>query len=145
MYFSDAATEEVSNLLKLLQIDEIRKLCQKLKVDHRGSKETMMKNLLQLNSKQKTWFVGAKSPSSVLKTSIAEALGSCVSLSDEAIYVFERIFVLLIPCQDPTESVSDLFLMLTRVKNGEILFPTAPKERFPLFRNREHLLGYVQF
>ena len=142
--FPDIEAEEVSSLLRILQLDDIRKLCQKLKVDHRGSKTMMIEKLLQLNNKQKAWFVGAKSPSSVLKSSIIEALGYCVRLSDNTISVFERIFTLLIPCQDPTETIADLFLMLTRVKNGEILFPTTPKERFPIFRNREHLLGFVK-
>lgn len=127
----------------MLKVDEIRALCLKLKIDHRGSKTSMMEKLLLLKNKRKSWFVGAKCPSLMLRSSIVEALGKCVKLSNEAISVFDRIFVLLYPCQDPSESVSDLFLFLTRVKSGEIMFPTTPKERFPIFKSRDQLLRHV--
>lgn len=144
--FCDSKTddEDVETLLKMLKVDEIRALCVKMKVDHRGSKATMMEKLLLLKNKRKSWFVGAKCPSLMLRSMINDALGACTKLSKKAVCIFDRILVLLYPCQDPAESISDLFFLLTKIKIGEVLYPTTPRERYPIFKNRDQLLRYVE-
>ncbi|XP_031779322.1 fanconi-associated nuclease 1 isoform X1 [Nasonia vitripennis] len=142
---SDLESTDTPVLLNMLQVDEVRSICQKLKIDHRGNKPLLMERLLKYGNSSKSFFIGAKSPKSVLRSKALIILQPCVCLPEKIINLFDRIFTLLYPVQDPSESIADLFLTLTSVHKGEILFPPIEKqESFPIFQNRAHLISFVE-
>lgn len=137
----DLETTDTTVLLNMLQVDEVRSLCQKLKIDHRGNKSLLIDRLLKYGNSSKSFFIGAKSPKSILRSKALLIIQPCVCLPENIINLFDRVLTLLHPVQDPSESIADLFLTLTGVHKGEILFPPIEKqESFPIFKNRNHLV-----
>lgn len=125
----------------MLQIDEVRETCKKLKIDHRGNKTDLMNRLLKYGNTKKSFFTGAKSANVVLRSMVRSVLGPCVSMSENSIEVFDRILTLFYPTQDPSESISDLFFTITSVNQGEVLYPPIKDNKFfPVFKNRSHLI-----
>ncbi|XP_023246169.1 fanconi-associated nuclease 1 isoform X2 [Copidosoma floridanum] len=142
---SDLNSMDVSILLNMLQADEVKHMCQKLKIDHRGNKAVLINRLEKYGNSAKSFFLGAKTPKSILRSEVLSVLQLCVTLPQEIFNLFDRVMTLLHPMQDPTESIADLFLMLTTVHKGEILYPYVPKkDPYPVFQNRSHLIGYVE-
>ena len=135
-------TVEISVLLNMLLSEEVRSICQKLKIDHKGTKSVLINRLLKYGSGKKSFFLGAKSPESVLRSMAMLILQSCVCLPTSIIDLFDRVFTLFHPIQDPAESFADLFFTLANVEKGDLLYPpTVAAEPFPIFSNREHLIG----
>lgn len=125
----------------MLQIDEIRDTCKKLKIDHRGNKSDLTGRLLKYGNTKKSFFTGAKSANVVLRSTVCSLLGPCVTLSESSIEIFDRILTLFFPTQDPSENISDLFFMISGVYQGEILYPPIENNKFfPVFRSRSHLI-----
>lgn len=141
IFFADLQSVEVSVILNMLQIDEIRETCKKLKLDHRGNKTDLTGRLLKYGSTKKSFFTGAKSASVVLRTMASSVIGPCVCLTENLIEMFDRILTLFYPTQDPSENISDLFFTISSVNQGEILFPPIKDNKFfPVFKNRSHLI-----
>lgn len=129
-------------LLDMLQADEVKTLCKMLKIKHLGNKPILIERLLEYGRSSKSFFVGAKTPNSILRSKVLKILQSCICLPQDIIDLFDRVLTLLYPIQDPTENIADLFLTLTNVHKGDVLYPTVvKKEFFPIFKNRSHLIG----
>lgn len=125
----------------MLQVDEVKNICQKLKIEHKGNKQISMERLLKYGNSKKSFFLGAKSPNDVLRSMVSLILQPCVCLPENIIQLFDRVLTLLHPSQDPAETTADLFLTLTNVHKGETLYPPVPKQDpFPIFQNRAHLI-----
>jgi hypothetical protein len=125
----------------MLKLEEIKSICKTLKIIHRQNKTTLINKLLKYGNTSKSFFVGARSPESVLRSLILSFLQTCVYLPEEIINLFNRLFTLFYPIQDPTESISDLFFLLTNIQTGVFLYPPIlNQETLPIFKNRTHLI-----
>ncbi|XP_043280549.1 fanconi-associated nuclease 1-like [Venturia canescens] len=140
----DTKNEAVTTLLGLLSLEEIRTICKTAKVNHKGAKPALVEELVKLSNKKKSLFPGMKSPGSVLLEKIAAAVGYCVRVTDRSFNLLDRMLILLMPNQDPKEHTTDAFRILAEVKFGDRVYPPVSRERFPIFRNREHLLKYSE-
>ncbi|XP_043260835.1 fanconi-associated nuclease 1-like [Colletes gigas] len=138
----DVKNENLSTLLHLLQVGEIRQLCQVMKIDSNGKKENIITKLLKL-SKNKSLFPGMKSPNDILYTSIFDILDYCVCITDRTWNIIDKIITLLVPNQDPKMSIADTFFNLYDVYLGKAMFPNIPEIRFPIFSCTSHLLNYI--
>ncbi|XP_058794807.1 fanconi-associated nuclease 1-like isoform X2 [Phymastichus coffea] len=142
---TDLELIDITILLDMLLLDEVRSICQKLKIDHHGNKPILIERLSKYGSTSKSYFFGAKSPKSILRSATLQILQPCICLPQDIIDLFNRVLTLLHPVQDPAESFADLFLTLTNVHKGELLYPLVPKEQFfPIFKNRSHLINYTR-
>lgn len=141
---NDTKNEAVPTLLSLLSLEETRTICKAVKVNHKGAKAILTAELLKLSNRKKSLFPGMKSPGSALIEKITATLGQCVHVTEETFDFLSRVIILLMPNQDPRENMPDAFRILAEVKYGERMYPPAPKERFPIFRNREHLSKYSE-
>ncbi|XP_076183360.1 fanconi-associated nuclease 1 [Ptiloglossa arizonensis] len=139
----DIKNEDLSTLLDLLQVDEIRQLCRNMKINHKGKKKSMIGELLKL-SKNKSLFPGMKGPSNILHTFIFDILDYCVSITDRTWNIIDKIMTLLIPNQDPKMSIADTFFKLCDNYLGKVIFPNVPENRFPIFSCKSHLIHYIQ-
>jgi len=144
IFKSNMDEENMSVLLNLLQVDEIRKLCQELKISSTG-KKTGMQSILKFCNKTKSLFPGISSPAMKLRASLDKLLGNCVFLHNTVKEVVDRIITLLIPNRDPTETISDVFLTILRVETNQIKFPEVVISDFPIFSSKKHLLEYVMY
>lgn len=144
IFKSSTEEENLLILLNLLQVDEIRKLCQESKISSSGKKEDCVQSVLKL-SKMKSLFPGVQSPAAKLRASVNKRLGGCVMLNGRVKETVEKIIALLIPNRDPTESLSDVFHTILRVETGEMKFPQVKISDLPIFASKQHLLEYVSF
>jgi len=142
IFKSNMDEEDISVLLNLLQVDEIRKLCQELKISSTGKKNGMQ-SILKFCSKTKSLFPGVSSPAMKLRASLDKLLGGCVLLHNTVKELVDRIITLLIPNRDPTETIADVFLMILRVETNQMKFPEVVISDFPIFSSKKHLLEYV--
>lgn len=142
IFKSNMEEEDITVLLNLLQVDEIRKLCQESKISVSGKKDNIQ-SLLTFCRKTKSLFPGMPSPATKLRASINKRLGDCILLNTRVKELVDRIITLLLPHRDPTETLVDVFLMLLRVEKDQIKFPEITISDFPVFASKEHLLEYV--
>ncbi|XP_053998115.1 fanconi-associated nuclease 1-like [Hylaeus anthracinus] len=136
-------TENISTLLDLLQVDEIRQLCKNMKIDTKGKKEIMIGKLLKL-SKNKSLFPGAKKPNNILYTYILDILEYCIRITDRTWNLIDKIITLLIPNQVPKMSIADTFFKLYDNYTEKVKFPNVPATQFPIFSCELHLVSYIQ-
>ncbi|XP_033336560.2 fanconi-associated nuclease 1 isoform X1 [Megalopta genalis] len=137
----DLKDESLAAVLDLLQVKELHQLSRSMKIDCKGKKEIIVDKLIKL-SRKKTLFPGMKSPSSVLYDCIFKIL-NCVRITDRTWNIIDIIMTLLLPNEDPQMSMSDIFFKLGDIYLGRAVFPSTPKDQFPLFSSRPHLLIYV--
>lgn len=145
VFKSNTDEENISVLLNLLQVDEIRKLCKESRIPSNGKKENHVQSILKFCNTTKALFPGMQSPAVKLRASINRCLGYCIILNAKVKRIVDRIITLLIPNRDPTETMADVFLMLLRVDTNEMKFPEVPVSGFPIFANKEHLLRYITY
>ncbi|XP_067212897.1 fanconi-associated nuclease 1-like [Linepithema humile] len=143
VFKSGMEEEDLSILLNLLQVDEIRKLCQESKINGSKKKEDYIQSILKL-SKTKSLFPGMLSPATKLRASVNKRLGRCVMLNGRVKEMVDKIITLLIPNRDPTETLSDVFHTILRVETNEIKFPQVTISDLPIFAGKQHLLDYVE-
>ena len=125
----------------MLQAGEVKTICRKLKIDHKGNKTLLIHRLLKYENTSKSLFTGAKLPKYVLRTTIFLILQECIRLPENIISLYDRVLTLLHPPQDPKETVADFFQILTNVNKGELRYPPwVKKEFFPIFENKLHVI-----
>ncbi|XP_024874782.1 fanconi-associated nuclease 1-like [Temnothorax curvispinosus] len=144
IFQSNTEEEDLSVLLNLLQVDEIRKVCQESKINVSGKKENIIQSVLKFCRKTKSLFPGMATPASKLRALVTRRLGDCILLNTRVKEVVDRTITLLIPSQDPTETLVDLFLMLLRIETDQIKFPEITISDFPIFASKGHLLRYIE-
>ncbi|XP_011641094.1 fanconi-associated nuclease 1-like [Pogonomyrmex barbatus] len=144
IFKSNMEEEDISVLLNLLQVDELRKLCQELKINSSGKKENHIQSILTFCRKTKSLFPGMSSPATKLRASVNKRLGDCILLNIRVKEIVDRIITLLIPNRDPFETLADIFLMLLRVSTDQIKFPEITISDFPIFASKGHLLNYIE-
>ena len=135
----DIKEENLYTILELLQLNEIQRLCKRMKIDSKGSKESNIQKLLELSNK-KPLFPGMKSPKNILYDLILDILDFCVCITDKTWNIIDRIITLLMPNQDPQNSLADTFYILYDVYLGNKIYPKNLKENyFPVFSSGLHL------
>lgn len=140
IFKSSTEEEDISVLLNLLQVDEIRKICQELKINCGKKKENYVQSILKFCNETKSLFPGMPNPAIKLRASVNKRLGSCVLLNIKVKQMVDRIITLLMPNRDSTETLVDVFLMILRVETNQIKFPKVKLSEFPIFANKGHLL-----
>ncbi|XP_012139880.1 fanconi-associated nuclease 1 isoform X2 [Megachile rotundata] len=130
-------------ILELLTADEIKKICQKLKLKCCPNKKDNIKTLL-IFSEKKALFPGMKKPSDVLFSSVINILDYCVSLTEKTWVIIDKILTLIMPNSDPKMSRADIFFALSDVYLGKVMFPSIPENRFPIFSSNLHLMSYIE-
>ncbi|CAD1470795.1 unnamed protein product, partial [Heterotrigona itama] len=139
----DIKEENLDTILKLLQVNEIQQLCKKMNIDSKGNKKRNIQKLLELSNK-KSLFPGMKSPKIILYDLILDTLDFCVCITNETWNIIYKIITLLMPNQDPKNSLADTFYILCNVYLGNIIYPKNLKENyFPIFSSIVHLTSYV--
>ncbi|XP_076292519.1 fanconi-associated nuclease 1 isoform X2 [Lasioglossum baleicum] len=134
--------QELPVILDLLQADELRQICQNMKVKYKGKKEIIIAELIKL-SKNKSLFPGMKSSNNALYDCILKKLGYCVCITDKTWNTIDAIMTLLLPDEDPQSSMSDIFYKLRDIYLGNIEFPNKAENPFPIFSSSLHLISYV--
>ncbi|XP_034191993.2 fanconi-associated nuclease 1 isoform X1 [Osmia lignaria lignaria] len=132
----------LATILELLQVDEIRQLCQDMNIKPNVNKKNNICKLLKLSNTQ-SLFPGMKSPSTVLYSSVVRMLDYCVCITDKTWNIIDKILTLLIPNQDPQISVAETFFTLCNIYVGNVTFPNIPEKRFPIFSSNLHLMSYI--
>lgn len=140
VFKSSTEEEDISVLLNLLQVDEIRKICQELKINCSKTKENYVQSILKFCNETKSLFPGMPNPATKLRASVNKRLGSCVLLNIKVKQMVDRIITLLMPNRDPTETLVDVFLMILRVETNQKKFPKITISEFPIFASKGHLL-----
>ncbi|CAG5092049.1 Similar to Fan1: Fanconi-associated nuclease 1 (Mus musculus) [Cotesia congregata] len=135
---------EMSVVLDLLLVDELKSICKRMKVPHTTGKPKMILELLKIDGKKKSMFAGMKTPSAALKKVIEETVGPCVRVSVQTWSLIKRLLTLLYPVQAADESLTDVFRVLDEVFYEQRVYPDLPEERYPIFRNRQSLIDYVE-
>lgn len=143
VFKSNIEEEDITVSLTLMQVDEIRKLCQKHKINAGGKKEAYIQSVLRFYKNQKPLFPGLPDPATKLRDSISQVLGYCVLINPEVSKVVDRIITLLIPNQNAQQTMADFFHTLSRVESKEVKYPEVTVREFPIFANKEHLLRYT--
>ncbi|CAL7933255.1 unnamed protein product [Xylocopa violacea] len=138
----DIKSVDLHQILTLLQVDELRQLCQKMNFTSKGNKEDNIKKLLQL-AKNKPLFPGIKDPTNSLYDSILNILGYCVCLTTKTWDIINKIITLLLPNNDPKFSMADTFYMLSHIYLRKIIYPNNSGYTFPVFSNSVHLMSYI--
>ncbi|XP_057322349.1 fanconi-associated nuclease 1-like [Microplitis mediator] len=140
----DYETDQMSVVLDLLLVDELKSICKRMKVPHTTGKPKMITELLKIDSKKKSMFVGMKTPSAALKKVIEETVGPCVRVSVQTWDLIKRILTLLYPVQAADEPLAAVFHILDEVHYENRVYPEVPLERYPIFRNRQSLIEFVE-
>ncbi|KAK2577223.1 hypothetical protein KPH14_003369 [Odynerus spinipes] len=136
--------EKLSTFFKMLQIDEVRTICQILKLKvNKNNKEKLVQTLFKIAT-EKPLFPGMKSPGDKLRSLILNKLGYCISLTKKTVDIFNKILTLLIPNQDPQETIQDTYHMLLQVELGKIIFPKFSNKRYPIFSSKRQLNEYIK-
>ncbi|XP_029175953.1 fanconi-associated nuclease 1-like isoform X2 [Nylanderia fulva] len=143
IFKNNTEEEDISVLLNLLQVDEIRKICREIKVMCGKKKEDYVQSILKFCNKTKSLFPGMSNPATKLRTSVNKRLGTCVLFNARAKDIFDRIITLLIPNRDPTHTLAEVFRTMLRVEKNEIKFPKVEISDFPIFASKGHLLDYI--
>ncbi|XP_020291631.1 fanconi-associated nuclease 1-like [Pseudomyrmex gracilis] len=136
--------EDTTVLINLLSADEIRKLCQELKINAGGKKKNHIEAIMQLCKKTKSLFPGMPSPAVKVRSSVIKRLGDCVLLNTTVKELVDRIITLLMPNRDPTETLYDTFFTILKVEKKEVKLPEVIISDFPLFSSKKHLLDYIE-
>lgn len=139
-FVSDVKEEDMEVMLNLLQVDGIKNLCKKQKIDPKGAKPVLVEKILKSVKVKKSLFPGAKTPQEALREAINRELGDCFCINEKAINLVDRIIILLIPMFDVRSTISNLFLMLMEMRNGKVVYPVASFKPMPIFTSRQHLL-----
>lgn len=135
---SDIENEELSTSFTMLQADEIRTICKDFKLNY-NNKERSIKKLLEIAAK-KPLFPGMKTSGDKLKSVISNKLGYCICLSQKTKNIFDKILTLLIPNQDPEETISDTYNKLMQIDLKKMCFPKFSDKRYPIFSNKNQLI-----
>ncbi|KAF7411508.1 hypothetical protein HZH66_000404 [Vespula vulgaris] len=141
-FTSDIESEEISTSFTMLQADEIRTICKDFKLNY-NNKEKSIKKLLDIAAK-KPLFPGMKSSGDRLKSLVSNKLGYCIRLNQKAKDTFDKVLTLLIPNQDPQETLSDTYNKLIQIDLKKMFFPTFSDKRYPIFSNKNQLLRYIE-
>ncbi|KAL2740672.1 fanconi-associated nuclease 1-like isoform X1 [Vespula squamosa] len=141
-FISDIDNEELSTSFKMLQADEIRTICKDFKLTY-NNKEKSIKKLLEIAAK-KPLFPGMKSSGDRLKSLISNKLGYCIRLNQKAKDIFDKVLTLLIPNQEPQETLSDTYNKLMQIDLKKMFFPKFSDKRYPLFSNKNQLIRYIE-
>ncbi|KAL6425458.1 hypothetical protein ACFW04_009559 [Cataglyphis niger] len=144
IFKSNTEEEDMSVLLKLLQVDEIRKICQESKINCNKKKEDYVQSILKFCNETRSLFRGMPSPAIKIRASVNKRLGSCILLNTKVKQMVDRIITLLMPNRDPTETLGDVFLMILRVETNQMKFPKLTISEFPIFASKGHLLDYIE-
>ncbi|XP_076654635.1 fanconi-associated nuclease 1-like isoform X4 [Halictus rubicundus] len=139
---SDIKDESFPVILDLLQTEELRPLCQNMKINYKGTKDIIVAKLIEL-SKKRSLFPGMRSPSSALYDCILNMLDYCVRITDKTWDIIDAIMTLLSPNEDPQSNMSDIFLKLRNIYIGNIEFPIIRGNQFPIFSSKSQLITYV--
>lgn len=143
IFTSNIERENITALLNLLQVHEIRKLCQELKICNNGTKQCYIQSILKFCNTTRSLFPGIASPATKVHSAINKILGYCVLLNSRVKQIFDKIIMLFIPNRDPEETVADMFFMLLQVQTNKIMFPVTSIKHFPIFASKVQLLKYV--
>ncbi|KAF3426184.1 hypothetical protein E2986_03283 [Frieseomelitta varia] len=139
----DIKEENLYTILELLQVNEIQQLCKRMNIGFKGNKESNIQKLLVL-SNNKPLFPGIKSPKNSLYNLILDTLDFCVRITDKTWNIIDLIITLLMPNQDPKNSLADTFHILYDVYLGKRIYPKNLNENyFPVFSSGFHLRSYV--
>lgn len=138
----DIKNEKLDTIMELLQVTEIQQLCKKMKIDPKGNKTSNIQKLLKLSNK-KSLFPGMKTPGSILYDSILDIIDFCVCINFKTWNIIDKIIILLMPNQDPANSLADTFHMLCDIYLRKIIFPTNSGHYLPIFSSKLHLTSYV--
>ncbi|XP_076240730.1 fanconi-associated nuclease 1 isoform X2 [Calliopsis andreniformis] len=134
--------ENLSSILELLQVEELRRLCRNMKIVFSGKKEDSIRELIKF-SKRKPLYLGIKSPGTILNEHILNLLDYCVRITETTWDIIDKILTLLIPNEDPKKSTGDTFFTLSEIYQQKRVFPKINSHCFPIFPNVLHLLLYV--
>lgn len=140
IFKSSTEEEDISVLLKLLQVEEIRKICQESKMNCSKKKEDYVQSILKFCNETRSLFPGMPSPAIKIRASVNKRLGFCVLLNTRVKQMVDRIITLLMPNRDPTETLVDIFLMILRIETNQMKFPKLTISEFPIFASKGHLL-----
>lgn len=143
LYTSGLENVPLASLLGMLLADEIHDICKQSRIPRQSNKELAVQKLLK-NSFIKPLFPGTESPATVLRRSALTSLDYCVYMPETVISLVDRIVTLFIPSEDVSSKLSDMFLKLTLVKEGNLRYPEIPVQHYPVFESREHLVRYVE-
>ncbi|XP_015115933.1 fanconi-associated nuclease 1 isoform X2 [Diachasma alloeum] len=140
---SDWENVDIEVIFNLLQVDELKELCKRMKLNHNAAKPKMIASLKQL-LRQKTSHFSTTSPREVLKSRLLSVAGPILKLSDSFLSLIHRILVLYYPNHNPEDKLSDIFYLFSEVHYGNKTFPSTEIIRLPLFKNRQALIDYVE-
>lgn len=143
IFKNNTEKEDLVVLLKLMQVGEIRKFCKEYKINASGKKENYIQSVMNFHNKTKPLFPGMPSPSTKLRASVNKVLGYCILVNTKVNEIVNRIISLLVPNQDPQNTITDLFLIILKEEMKEIKFPEVTIREFPIFASKGHLLRYV--
>ncbi|XP_078035717.1 fanconi-associated nuclease 1 isoform X2 [Augochlora pura] len=138
----DLKKENLAVVLDLLQVKELHQLCRNMKIDSKGKKEIIVNKLIKLSQKE-ALFPGMKKPGNAVYDCIFKIL-DCVRITNRTWNIIDTIMTLLLPTEDPKMSMSEIFFKLSDIYLGKTAFPSTPKNHFPLFSSRSHLITYVE-
>lgn len=144
IFKSSTDEEDISVLLNLLQVNEIRKICQESKINCGKKKEDYVQSILKFCNETRSLFPGMPSPATKLRASVDNRLGSCVLLNTRVKQMVDRIITLLMPNRDPAETLVDVFLTILKVETNQMKFPKVAMNEFPIFASKGHLLDYIE-
>ncbi|XP_034951589.1 fanconi-associated nuclease 1-like [Chelonus insularis] len=140
----DYSTEDTSVLIDMMLVDELKEVAKRMKVPHTTAKPKLKEELLKIDAKKKAMFIGVKTPSQALRKLLEDIIGPSIKISENCWSLIKRIMTLLYPIQNYNESFSDIFRILNEVFYETRVYPSTPKERFPIFRNRQHLIDFTE-
>ncbi|XP_063985984.1 fanconi-associated nuclease 1-like [Diachasmimorpha longicaudata] len=140
---SDWESVDIEIIFSLLQVDELKEVCRLMKLNHNVAKPKMIASLKQLLRQKRSHF-STKSPCEVLKSRLLSVVGPILKLADSFVSLIHRILVLYYPNHIPEDKLSDIFFLFSEVHYGNKTFPSTPITRYPLFKNRQSLIDYVE-
>lgn len=133
---------DTEKLLNLLQSPEIKQLSQVMLKNGKSNKKDSITSLMKLANNRKSIF-GGKSPADKLRQQVLQLVDTCVYIPDDVLSIFDRIFTLFLPCDYPINmGIQDIFFMMLEVEQQKYKYYYLPTERYPVFRNRDHLVRY---
>ncbi|KAI5736851.1 hypothetical protein M8J76_007763 [Diaphorina citri] len=140
--------EDLSDLLNLLQVHELKDFCKELKLSCSPRKAELVESILKFVKTQRSIMFGGDIQSRVKKL-IKKYLGDCVKLSDEARDVFlSCVFLVTFPfyreLSDHVTRLNDYISRIVRTVRGEIKFPAVTLNRTCVFKNRRSFEQYMK-
>ncbi|XP_044008238.1 fanconi-associated nuclease 1-like isoform X2 [Aphidius gifuensis] len=130
-------------VLEMMSRDEVSLVCKMMKVSVKGTKAIMIQKLIELSNK-KPLFSGMKTPRKALQEAIDSINGECFKVADITMNIIRMLVTLIYPVQDPEKSIADAFFVFHEVHHsGKKIFPKYSKKRYPIFKNRKHLIDFI--